>query len=379
MDSFEINKFAGAILGALFLVLGVGYIAEAIFHVEHPEVPGYLVEVADAGSEGAAEEEPEINAVDLIATSDPADGQSSFRACAACHSVDQGGENKVGPALWGVMGRAMAGVDGFGYSGALTEFGADKVWGYAEMDAWLANPKGYVPGTSMAYAGMRKPEDRAAMIAYLRSLAEEPIDLPEPPAAEEPVAEEDAAAVEEEAPAEAAPTDEAAVEDEAAAEEAPLEEAAAEEAPAAEETEVAAVEAEPAAAPEAEAAETTAASSGFVQLVAAGSIEEGEKLGRRCRACHVFEEGGRNGVGPALYDVIGRDMASVEGFNYSPAFAEFAAGKTWTYDVLSAWLENPKELVPGNRMAFPGFKDEGDRADMVAYLRSLSGNPAPLE
>lgn len=414
MDSFEINKIAGAVLGALFLVLGLGYVAESLFYVPEPKTAGYEIEIETAAaSDAPAEEEVVVDVVAMVAMADPADGEKLTRGCVACHKFEKDGANGTGPALWGVMGRQIGGVDGFKYSGALLEYGAEAgPWTYELMNAWLEAPKNLVAGTSMAYSGMRKPEDRAAMLAYLRTLDDAPIDLPvaeeaavvvEEPAtdtaAAEPAAQEDTTtetaaaepAVTEEqeaAAAEAAPAEPAGVETETAAAEAPAEAPATEtaaaeaETPAASETtETASEEVDVAAAApadEPEAPAPTESSDPVLALIASADIGEGEKLGRRCSACHVFAEGGANRVGPALYDIVGRPIASVDGFKYSEALATYGEGKTWTYELLSAWLLNSKEMVPGNKMVFQGLKKDDQRAEMIAYLRSLSSNPVAL-
>lgn len=112
-------------------------------------------------------------------------------------------------------------------------------------------------------------------------------------------------------------------------------------------------------------------------LMANASVERGQQLaGRLCAACHSFNEGGRNGVGPNLYDVVGKPHGHLENFNYSAALK----GKQgpWTYDELNAWLTAPMQYAPGTRMAFAGIRDPKVRADVIAYLRSLSANPQPL-
>lgn len=181
MDSFEINKIAGAVLGALFLVLGLGFIAESLFHEELPETSGYEIEIAEADSGVAEEEEETVDVLAMIAMADPADGEKLTRGCVACHKFEKGGGNGTGPALWDIMGRQIASVEGFKYSGALSDYASSAgEWSFDLMNQWLEAPKALVAGTSMSYAGMRKPEDRAALLAYLRTLSDTPIDLPAP-------------------------------------------------------------------------------------------------------------------------------------------------------------------------------------------------------
>jgi len=113
-------------------------------------------------------------------------------------------------------------------------------------------------------------------------------------------------------------------------------------------------------------------------LMASADVAAGESLaGKQCASCHTFEEGGANKVGPNLFDVLGRPIASHEGFSYSSSLAEHS-GDTWTYEHLNVFLHKPKDFASGTKMSFRGFPKAGDRADMVAYLRTLSGSPVPL-
>jgi len=111
-------------------------------------------------------------------------------------------------------------------------------------------------------------------------------------------------------------------------------------------------------------------------LLSTADAAKGKKLAVRCRACHDFKKGGKNKLGPPLWNVVGKAKATQEGFKYSKALA--AVGGEWTYEALSAWLENPKKFVPGTKMLFPGLKKKEDRADLIAYLRSLSDEPLAL-
>ena len=338
-DTMTMTKTAGALCGALLVFLLGNWAAESIYSMGggHGEdhAQGYVIDTGeDEASEEAADEGPSIG--ELMAAADPANGEGLFRNCAACHAVADG-ENKVGPHLYGVVGRDVGSVASYGsYSGSLTEVA--QVWTPVELNAFLENPKSYAPGTTMGYAGMRKAEDRADLIAYLDQTDGTTFEMPAEEAAAEPAAEEAAA--------------EPAAE-EAAAEPA-AEEAAAE--PAAEEA-----AAEPAA---------EAGASDFAALVAAADVAEGEKLFRRCGACHKLEDG-KNGAGPHLFGIVGRDIANVDGFSYSDALKGLDGA--WTVDQLSAWIENPRAFAPGNRMGFPGLKDEQDRANLIGYLQS-SGN-----
>jgi cytochrome c len=165
MDTMEITKIVGAVCGSLLVFLLIQTAAHAIY-TTHSEEVAYLIEGAE--TEGDGEEAPEEEAVDvaaLVAEADPAGGEAVFKRCNACHKLD--GTNAVGPHLDGVVGRDIASVEGFGYSDALT--GLEGAWTPENIFAFIGSPKQYAPGTSMSFAGLPKPEDRADVIAYLES------------------------------------------------------------------------------------------------------------------------------------------------------------------------------------------------------------------
>ena len=178
MDAFEINKIVGAVLGTLVFVLGLNFLAELVFHSETPEMQGYIIEVAQAPAAGEAEAKQETSLAALLAGADADKGQKVAKKCAACHSFDNGGKNKVGPNLWNIVNRAAGSADGFKYSAAMTEFGGAGTWTFENLDGFLTSPKTLVPKTSMSFAGLKKAPDRANMIAYLRSLSDSPAPLP---------------------------------------------------------------------------------------------------------------------------------------------------------------------------------------------------------
>jgi cytochrome c len=181
MDSFELNKMAGALLGTVFVLMSVRLASDAIFHTEVPEKPGYVIEAAEAGG-GEVAAGGEAAAVEpiapLLASADAAAGEVVFKKCASCHTIDSGGANKVGPNLYGVVGRGMGTHEGFNYSAGMKEFAAGKTWDYESLSQFITKPKAYIKGTSMGFAGVAKPDERANLIAYLRNQAATPVPLP---------------------------------------------------------------------------------------------------------------------------------------------------------------------------------------------------------
>jgi len=247
MDSFERNKILGAVLGTALLVMTVSIVSEAIYEAPELETAAYVIEVPDAPEAGGGAAGPTVEPIAVrLQSADVSAGEASARKCAACHSFGQGEPAKVGPNLYGIVGGPTAHMEGFRYSEALQAKHAEGVtWTFENLDHFLENPKGFVPGTAMAFAGLKKPDERADVIDYLRTLAASPLPLPEAPA--------EAAPAEGEAPAEGAPAEGAAPEGAAPAETAPAptEGGPAPETPAAPQEAPAAPEAAPAPAPEA--------------------------------------------------------------------------------------------------------------------------------
>ena len=179
MDSFEINKIVAAVLLVALLIIGISKISNIIFHVDKPEKPGYTVEVEQISSEPTtttSEVEEKIDIVALMAMGDVASGEKIFKKCAACHSINKGGKNKIGPALYNVVGRKVGGVADYKYSKALASY--DKEWNFEELNGFLLKPAKWIKGTKMAYAGLRKEEDRASIIKYLNENSDSPLQLP---------------------------------------------------------------------------------------------------------------------------------------------------------------------------------------------------------
>ena len=184
MNSAKLNTIAGAVLFVLLVTMGLGMLSDIIFAPSEPEKPGYEIVVAEAGGEGEAEaaaEEPQVEPIGVrLASASAEDGEKLLRACASCHAFEKGGPNKVGPVLWNIVGRHPGSVEGFRYSGAMQEYsqGQSVNWEYQNLNAFLAAPKKYISGTSMGFAGLKKVDERANLIAWMREQADNPLPLP---------------------------------------------------------------------------------------------------------------------------------------------------------------------------------------------------------
>ncbi|RUT85113.1 MULTISPECIES: cytochrome c family protein [unclassified Mesorhizobium] len=197
MDSNEINKLLAGLLGTVFVVFSVGIVSDALFASPAPEKPGFAIEAAEPAEGGPAAPAAAAKPIaELLATANVEQGAAVFKKCQACHSGEKGGPNKVGPDLWDLIDRPVAEHEGFAYSAGMKEFskgGAEK-WTYDNLNHFITSPKKLVKGTAMGFAGLPKDEDRANVIAYLRTLSDNPKPLPAPGAAADAGAPADAAA-----------------------------------------------------------------------------------------------------------------------------------------------------------------------------------------
>ena len=177
MDSFEFNKIAGALLATCLFLVALNLAAGAIYAPTKPAKPGYEIELPKPSSGGeAAKPAPEEPFDKLLASASIERGQASAKVCTTCHTFDKGGPNKLGPNLWGVVGRPRASEPGFNYSAAMKAKGGD--WTLDDLNKFLENPRGYIPGTAMGFAGFSKASQRADVIDYLNSLSDNPKPLP---------------------------------------------------------------------------------------------------------------------------------------------------------------------------------------------------------
>ena len=178
MDAYTINKYAGGFLAAVLVVFLLGKIGDIAIHPTKLKKQVYsevaLVKEQSSGGSENKKEEPPLPV--LLANASLEKGMKVAKKCASCHTFNKDGANKVGPNLYNVLGSPMAAVPGFTYSAALKKLGGE--WGYKEMNLFLKNPKSYVSGTKMSFAGLKKPKDRANIILYMRSSVDNPLPLP---------------------------------------------------------------------------------------------------------------------------------------------------------------------------------------------------------
>ncbi|MBK1695944.1 c-type cytochrome [Rhodovibrio salinarum] len=350
--SLELNKIAAAVLTGGVVAMASGFVADLLVSPHAPEEPVYTVATKEGsgggsgGSGGSGGEEQAPDLATLLANASASEGESGVRACQACHSFEEGGANKVGPHLFNVVGREIASVDGFGYSSALK--GKEGEWTYKKLDAWLENPSGWASGTSMSYPGIKDAEKRADVILYLREQSNNPPPLPEP----------------EQQSADASGSDEGANGEQAS--------------DSSGDTQSGDSGSGDSGAGETQSAKADASGGGsgggseLEQQIASADPSAGKSAVAVCSACHSFEKGGPNKVGPNLYNVLNHKIASHDGFNYSDALKSKEG--EWNLEKMDAWLENPNEFASGNRMTYPGVKDAQKRHNIIAYMLQQSEN-----
>ena len=180
MESLEFNKAAGAILAALLFTVATGIIADAIFDVPSPAKPGYALPAAKAegGNGKATKAAAAVPLPNLLAKADPKKGEADTKPCQTCHNFQKGAGVKIGPPLYGVVGRKKGSIPGFAYSPGMKSKGG--TWTFADINTFITNPSAYVPGTKMTFSGESDPLKRADIIAYLRTLSDNPVPLPKP-------------------------------------------------------------------------------------------------------------------------------------------------------------------------------------------------------
>ncbi|MGC9270499.1 c-type cytochrome [Acidiphilium sp.] len=257
----------------------------------------------------------------LYASAVLAKGQSFFeQQCSACHSINSGGANGVGPNLYGVVGAPMFAKAGYTFSGAVKKV-AHGDWTPHALNEWLYDPMKDVPGTHMAYPGIKNNQIRADVIDYLNAQSASPIKLPTTAASATPAAAVQTASVGLDS---GAPT--------------------------------------------------------IKPVLASAVIAKGQSFfEQQCSACHSINSGGANGVGPNLYGVVGAPMFAKAGYDFSAGARKAAADGKWTPHELNEWLYDPTKAVTGTHMAYPGIKNTQVRADVIAYLNAQSPSPETLK
>jgi cytochrome c len=177
MDSFEINKIIAAILIVVLLVFGIGKISDIIFHINKPDTQGYKVELQVSDTATAqTSSESQIDIFAFLALGNADHGKKVFNKCKACHSISQDGGNKIGPALYSIVGRATGSISDYKYSKALASYG--KEWTFEELNGFLIKPAAWIKGNKMGFAGIKNKKDRASVILYLNQNSDSPKQLP---------------------------------------------------------------------------------------------------------------------------------------------------------------------------------------------------------
>ena len=174
------NKIIVSIVLAIILIVGINKITNSIYYVEKLEKPAYQIDsnidvASTTSTETNSSSSADKNIMALFASTNSSEGEKIFKKCAACHSIAQGGKNKIGPALWGVLGRNAGSVSEYKYSKAMTAY--SRPWSFKEMDGFLLKPKDWVKGTKMSFAGLKNQKDRAAIILYMNKNTDNPLSV----------------------------------------------------------------------------------------------------------------------------------------------------------------------------------------------------------
>jgi cytochrome c len=313
MNDLEVNKVVAAILSAGVLWMGATLISDALVSPTLLKKTAIAIAVPQAGGKPP----PELSLAALLQTASAKRGEADTQrvGCTACHDFSKGGHAIVGPPLYGVVGRPVASLPGFDYSAALKAHHGP--WTYAELNKWITKPAEYAPGTKMTFAGLDDAKERADIIMYLRSLSPKPEPLPPAPKVA-------------------------------------------------------------AAAPKGPNLASMPPAQQVAYLMQGTNPAEGHAIMERvgCTACHSVVKGGPAIVGPSLWGVVGRPVASQPGFAYSDALKKHHG--PWTYAEIFQWIKDPAAYAPGTKMTFAGLADPKQRAEVISYLRTLSDKPEPM-
>lgn len=178
LDSFELNKIAGALLSATLFIIGLGALSDWLFDAHPPEKPGYAVAINEKQDTKQAEVAPAIPLGQMLASADVQKGQRiAKQKCASCHSFEKGGKNKIGPNLYGIANRPIAASEGFSYSSNMRKM--EGTWTWKSLNSFMRSPKKFVPRTKMTFAGLSKDAERADLLAYLKSISPNAPDFPD--------------------------------------------------------------------------------------------------------------------------------------------------------------------------------------------------------